>query len=233
MVADPARSRMLSHLLSGEFATAGELAHGRLGDRRPPPAATSAKLLDARFVVCEPRGRHRYYRLADAEVAHALEALALVAERGERDAGLDPPGAAAPARGTLLLRPPGRAARRAAVRRCLREAGACRPSRAAIALTDAGRAWLAGLGLAAAAARAGAAASPTPAWTGRSGATTSPGSSPTSCSRTASRAAGCAAAADRAVELTPAGRAAAAAATRRCRSASARARAAPRRLACR
>jgi hypothetical protein len=42
-------------------------------------------LLEARFVVCEPRGRHRYYRLADAEVAHALEALALVAERDEHD----------------------------------------------------------------------------------------------------------------------------------------------------
>ena len=37
------------------------------------------------FVVCEPRGRHRYFRLADAEIAHALEALALVAERGEHE----------------------------------------------------------------------------------------------------------------------------------------------------
>jgi hypothetical protein len=43
------------------------------------------RLLEARFVVCEPRGRHRYYRLADAEVAHALEAIALVAERDEHD----------------------------------------------------------------------------------------------------------------------------------------------------
>ena len=49
------------------------------------PATASghlAKLLDAGFVVREPRGRHRYYRLADGEIAHALEALALVAERG-------------------------------------------------------------------------------------------------------------------------------------------------------
>jgi DNA-binding transcriptional ArsR family regulator len=80
IVADPARSRMLAYLLSGEYASAGELAK----TASVTPATASGhlgKLLDARFVVCEPRGRHRYYRLADAEVAHALEALALVAER--------------------------------------------------------------------------------------------------------------------------------------------------------
>ena len=70
MVADPARSRMLSYLLGGEFASAGELAAAA----SVTPATASghlAKLSDARFVVCEPRGRHRYYRLADAEIAHA------------------------------------------------------------------------------------------------------------------------------------------------------------------
>ena len=84
IVADPARSRMLSYLLSGEYASAGELAKSA----SVSPATASGhlgKLLDARFVVCEPRGRHRYYRLADAEVAHALEALALVAERDVHD----------------------------------------------------------------------------------------------------------------------------------------------------
>jgi DNA-binding transcriptional ArsR family regulator len=83
-VADPARSRMLAYLLSGEFASAGELAKAA----SVTPATASghlAKLIDARFVVCEPRGRHRYYRLADADVAHALEALALVAERDVHD----------------------------------------------------------------------------------------------------------------------------------------------------
>lgn len=84
MVADPTRSRMLAHLLSGEYASAGELAKAA----SVTPATASghlAKLLDARFIACEPRGRHRYYRLADAEVAHALEALALVAERDSHD----------------------------------------------------------------------------------------------------------------------------------------------------
>lgn len=84
LVADPARSRMLAYLLSGEYASAGELATAA----SVTPATASGhlrKLLDARFVVCEPRGRHRYFRLADAEVAHALEALALVAERDDHD----------------------------------------------------------------------------------------------------------------------------------------------------
>lgn len=71
---------MLSFLLGGEFASPGDLARAA-----SVGAATAsghlAKLLDAGLVVCEPRGRHRYYRLADADVAHALEALAMVAER--------------------------------------------------------------------------------------------------------------------------------------------------------
>ena len=84
LVADPARSRMLAYLLSGEYASASELAKAA----SVAPATASGhlgRLLDARFVVCEPRGRHRYYRLADDEVAHVLEALALVAERDEHD----------------------------------------------------------------------------------------------------------------------------------------------------
>ena len=80
MIADPARSRMLAYLLSGEFASAGELAVAA----SVTPATASGhlrRLLDADFIVCAPRGRHRYYRLAGPEIAHALEALALVAER--------------------------------------------------------------------------------------------------------------------------------------------------------
>lgn len=84
LVADPARSRMLAYLLAGEYASASELA--RAASVTPATASGHlGKLLDAHFVVCEVRGRHRYYRLADAEVAHALEALALVAERDSHD----------------------------------------------------------------------------------------------------------------------------------------------------
>lgn len=84
MMADPARSRMLAYLLSGEYASAGELAKAA----SVTPATASghlAKLQDGLLVACEARGRHRYYRLADADVAHALEALSLVAERHTHD----------------------------------------------------------------------------------------------------------------------------------------------------
>ena len=83
-IADPSRARMLAYLLSGEYASAGELAQAA----SVTPATASghlAQLLAAGFVACEPRGRHRYYRLADGEIAHALEALALVAERGTHE----------------------------------------------------------------------------------------------------------------------------------------------------
>ncbi len=84
MIADPARSRMLCRLLSGDAATAGELA--RAGSVAAATASGHlAQLQSAGLVVVEPRGRHRYYRLASAEVAHALEALALVAEGGEHE----------------------------------------------------------------------------------------------------------------------------------------------------
>ena len=85
VMADATRARMLSYLLSGEYASAGELARAA-----SVAAATAsghlAKLLDAELVVCEQRGRHRYYRLADDEVAHALEAVALIAERRTHNA---------------------------------------------------------------------------------------------------------------------------------------------------
>lgn len=79
-IADPSRARMLCYLLSGEYASASELARAA-----SVTAATASghlgKLLDADLLVCEQRGRHRYYRLADQDVAHALEALALIGER--------------------------------------------------------------------------------------------------------------------------------------------------------
>jgi DNA-binding transcriptional ArsR family regulator len=146
MVADPARSRMLSYLMSGEYASAGELAAAA----SVTPATASghlAKLSDARFVVCEPRGRHRYYRLADAEVAHALEALALVAERDVHDRAWAHPerqrlryarccyGHLAGQLGVAVFD-----ALRADHRLATADEGG-------LALSDAGHAWLRGLGL--------------------------------------------------------------------------------------
>lgn len=80
LVADASRARMLCFLLGGEYASAGELAQAA-GVSAATASSHLAQLLDAGLLACEPRGRHRYYRLADGDVAHALEALAMVAER--------------------------------------------------------------------------------------------------------------------------------------------------------
>ena len=145
VVADPARSRMLAYLMAGEYASASELA--RAASVTPATASGHlGKLLDARFVVCEPRGRHRYYRLADAEVAHALESLALVAERDGHDAAW-----AHPQRARLRLARCcyGHLAGQlgVAVFDALQRGGRLASTSSGFELTDSGRAWLERLGL--------------------------------------------------------------------------------------
>jgi DNA-binding transcriptional ArsR family regulator len=145
VVADPARSRMLAYLLSGEYASASELA--RIASVTPATASGHlGKLLDARFVVCEPRGRHRYYRLADAELAHALEALALVAERDGHDRVW-----AHPERQRLRYARCcyGHLAGQLAVRvfDALQREDRLRSTTGGYELTDAGRQWLQALGM--------------------------------------------------------------------------------------
>jgi DNA-binding transcriptional ArsR family regulator len=79
MIGDPTRARMLATLLDGSMVTAGEIA--RAANVTPPTASAHlAKLVDAGLVAVRAQGRHRYFRLADGDVAHALEALAIVAE---------------------------------------------------------------------------------------------------------------------------------------------------------
>ncbi len=80
LIADPSRARMLALLLSGEARSAGELAHAV--SITPQTASTHlSQLLDAGLVKLRAQGRHKYFMLADADVARLLETLALVAER--------------------------------------------------------------------------------------------------------------------------------------------------------
>lgn len=79
-IGDPTRARMLSVLLAGESLPAGEIARA-VGIAPPTASAHLARLVDEGLVALTARGRHRYFRLADAEVAQVLEALCLVAER--------------------------------------------------------------------------------------------------------------------------------------------------------
>lgn len=84
MIGDPTRARMLSHLLGSEHATATELARAA-GITPQTASAHLAKLVDTELVAIRTQGRHRYFRLAGGEIAHALEALALVGERDATD----------------------------------------------------------------------------------------------------------------------------------------------------
>lgn len=74
LVAHPARCRMLSALTDG-----GHLSASRLAAEAGVSAATAsshlAKLTAAGLVLVERAGRHRYYRLAGAEVAGLIENL--------------------------------------------------------------------------------------------------------------------------------------------------------------
>lgn len=74
LIGDPARARILTALMSGTALTATELA---LEARVAPSTASAhlAKLTGARIVEMEKQGRHRYFRLADADIAEVLEEL--------------------------------------------------------------------------------------------------------------------------------------------------------------
>lgn len=74
LIGDPARANMLTSLMSGQALTAGELA-ADAGIAAATASGHLAKLLEGGLLVVERQGRHRYYRLAGAEVAEAIEAL--------------------------------------------------------------------------------------------------------------------------------------------------------------
>lgn len=78
-IADPARARMLCSLLDGHARTATELA--AVADISASTASSHfARLRDSGLVEMLVQGRHRYYRLANARVATALEALLIVSD---------------------------------------------------------------------------------------------------------------------------------------------------------
>lgn len=77
-IGDPVRARMLCSLLDGCARTATELA--ALADVGASTASAHfVRLRELGLVELAVQGKHRYYRLAGAEVAAALEALLVVA----------------------------------------------------------------------------------------------------------------------------------------------------------
>lgn len=80
LIGDHARAEILTALMAGEALTATELA-GVANLTKQTISSHLSKMLDARLIAVENQGRHRYFRLADRDVAHLLESLMGVAYR--------------------------------------------------------------------------------------------------------------------------------------------------------
>jgi len=82
LLGDPARATMCLALLDGRAHTAGELA--RVAGVAPSTASGHLAKLTARaLLTVVVQGRHRYYRLAGAHVARAVEQLSVLAAAPE------------------------------------------------------------------------------------------------------------------------------------------------------
>jgi DNA-binding transcriptional ArsR family regulator len=75
LLADPARATILRTLIDGTLRPAGELAY-TANISAQSASAHLAKLVDGGLLASEAQGRHRYFRLASAQVADAIESLA-------------------------------------------------------------------------------------------------------------------------------------------------------------
>jgi DNA-binding transcriptional ArsR family regulator len=80
LVGDPARANILTALLSGKALTASELAQ-EAGVTPQTASSHLSKLEAGGLIEPEKQGRHRYYRLADPDIADVLEGLAGLAAR--------------------------------------------------------------------------------------------------------------------------------------------------------
>ena len=81
LIGDPARANILLALMDGKARTASELAY--VAGVSPQTASSHlAKLVEGRFLTMDRQGRHRYYSLANPQVAEAIEVLTQLADRG-------------------------------------------------------------------------------------------------------------------------------------------------------
>jgi DNA-binding transcriptional ArsR family regulator len=75
LLADPARAKILWALIDGTTRPAGELAYAA-NISASSASAHLAKLVDGGLLESEAQGRHRYFRIASAEVAGVVEGVA-------------------------------------------------------------------------------------------------------------------------------------------------------------
>src|SRR5262245_6709736 len=89
VIGEPTRIVMLWSLLGGAARPASELAfYANVSAQNA--SAHLARLVEAGMLAVEARGRHRYYRLAGADVAHVIEALAALTPSARETTGLAP-----------------------------------------------------------------------------------------------------------------------------------------------
>ncbi len=74
-LADPARAKILWTLIDGTTRPAGELAYAASISAQSA-SAHLAKLVEGGLLAAEVQGRHRYFRIASAEVAGVIESMA-------------------------------------------------------------------------------------------------------------------------------------------------------------
>ena len=80
LIGDPARANMIMAMMSGLSHTAAELAR-QAGVTPSTASGHLAKLETCGLIAREKQGRHHYFRIADSDVAHAVEALVTIAAR--------------------------------------------------------------------------------------------------------------------------------------------------------
>ena len=81
LLADPARARILQVLMDGTMRPAGELAYAAAISAQSA-SAHLAKLVGGGLLAAQAQGRHRYFRIASAEVSDAIESLGSLARAG-------------------------------------------------------------------------------------------------------------------------------------------------------
>lgn len=84
LLSDPGRAAIVMALLGNVALPAGQLAI--IANVAPQTASSHlAKLVGGQILAVEQQGRHRYYRLANTEVAHAIEALLAITTSRDND----------------------------------------------------------------------------------------------------------------------------------------------------
>ncbi|WP_214484775.1 helix-turn-helix transcriptional regulator [Bacillus sp. SM2101] len=78
LIAEPTRAIILDCLMSNQALPASELAY-MAKVSHPTISSHLSKLVEGNLLIAEQHGRHRYYRLANQEVAEVLEKLGTIA----------------------------------------------------------------------------------------------------------------------------------------------------------